>query len=65
VAQPRRLLCPVRAAFLVGGLRAYGSANETVLSAKYDFVWCPEYHRKVLVGLVAERLREIIAEVAG
>jgi putative transposase len=43
----------------------YRSANKTVFSAKYHFVWCPKYRREVLVGPVAERLKEIIAEVAG
>jgi putative transposase len=63
-AQPRRWwsLCPVSpASWWVG----YRSANKTVFSAKYHFVWCPKYRRKVLLGPVAERLKEIIAEVAG
>jgi REP element-mobilizing transposase RayT len=33
----------------------YRSANKTVFSAKYDFVWWPKYRREVLVGPVAER----------
>ena len=29
----------------------------------YHVVWCPKYRRKVLVGKVEERLKELIAEV--
>ena len=44
---------------------AYRSTNETVYSAKYQIVWCPKYRRRVLGGAVGERLRELVAEVAG
>lgn len=30
----------------------------------YHFIWCPRYRRKVLVGPVEARLKELIKEVA-
>ena len=43
---------------------SYRSTNCSVYSAKYHLVWCPKYRRRVLVGGVDARLKEIIAEVA-
>jgi len=40
----------------------YRSTDTTVYSAKYHIIWCPEYRRRVLVGLVKARPKEIIAE---
>ena len=40
----------------------YKSNNNVVYSCKYHVVWCPKYRRKVLVGVVSERLRELIIE---
>ena len=34
-----------------------------MFSAKYHVIWCPKYRRRVLVGPVERRLKEIIAEV--
>lgn len=39
------------------------SNNNVVYACHYHVVWCPKYRRKVLVGDVAERLKEIIHEV--
>ncbi len=39
--------------------------NKTVYSTKYHLIWCPKYRRRVLAGRVEERLKEILAEVAG
>ena len=41
----------------------YRSTNKTVYSAKYHIIWCPKYRRRVLVGRVEVRLKEIILEV--
>jgi REP element-mobilizing transposase RayT len=30
-----------------------------VCEVRYHFVWCPNYRRRVLVGLVAERLAPV------
>lgn len=30
----------------------------------YHFVWCPKYRRKVLQGVIAERLKELLREKA-
>lgn len=38
----------------------YKSNKNIVYSCKYHVVWCPKYRRKVLVGAVEQRLREII-----
>lgn len=42
----------------------YKSNNNIVYSCKYHIIWCPKYRRKILVGLVEERLKEIIRQVA-
>ena len=34
-----------------------------MFSVKYHVIWCPKYRRRVLVGPVERRLKEIIAEV--
>ena len=40
------------------------SNRNIVYSCKYHVVWCPKYRRKVLVGEVGKRLKEIIIEQA-
>lgn len=42
----------------------YKSNNNVVYSCKYHVVWCPKYRRKVLVGNIAECLKELIAQKA-
>lgn len=42
----------------------YKSNNNVVYSCKYHVVWCPKYRRKVLVGSVAQRLKELIEQRA-
>ncbi len=41
----------------------YKSNNNVFYSCKYHVVWCPKYRRKVLVGAVETRLKELIKEV--
>lgn len=41
----------------------YKSNSNVVYSCKYHVVWCPKYRRKVLIGDVEARLKEIIKEV--
>ena len=41
----------------------YKSNNHVVYSCKYHVVWCPKYRRKVLVGEVETRLKEIVTAV--
>jgi len=36
--------------------------NTTVSAVTYHFVFLPRYRRKVLVGAIAERLREVLEE---
>lgn len=38
--------------------------NNVVYSCKYHVVWCPKYRRKVLIGGVDARLKELIMETA-
>jgi putative transposase len=38
----------------------YKSNNNVVYSCKYHVVWRPKYRRKVLVGAISERLKELI-----
>jgi len=40
----------------------YKSNNNTVYSCKYHVVWCPKYRRKVLVGEIETKLKEIMIE---
>ena len=42
----------------------YKSNCNVVYSCKYHVVWCPKYRRKVLVGDIADRLRELIVMTA-
>ncbi|MDK2821958.1 MAG: REP-associated tyrosine transposase, partial [Clostridia bacterium] len=42
----------------------YRHKHTSVSLVNYHFVWCPRYRRKVLVGPVEARLRELIREVA-
>lgn len=42
----------------------YAQNAGAVYSLKYHIVWCPKYRRAVLVGGVADRLRELLAEKA-
>lgn len=43
---------------------AYKSNSNIVYSCKYHIVWCPKYRRKVLVGDVEIRLKELIKQIA-
>lgn len=41
----------------------YKSNNNICYSCKYHIVWCPEYRKKVLIGSVEVRLKEVVQEV--
>ena len=41
----------------------YKSNSNIVYSCKFHVVWCPKYRRKVLVGEVEARLKDIVKEV--
>jgi len=41
----------------------YKSNSNICYSCKYHVVWCPKYRKKVLMGAVEERLKEIAQEV--
>jgi len=38
----------------------YKSNNNIVYNCKYHIVWCPKYRRKVLVGNIEKRLKELL-----
>lgn len=42
---------------------SYKSNNNICYSCKYHIVWCPKYRKKVLVGDVEKRLKEIVRHV--
>ena len=42
----------------------YTANNNIVYSCKYHVVWCPKYRRKLLVGDVEKRLKELLQEKA-
>jgi len=43
---------------------SYKSNRHVLYSCKYHVVFCPKYRRKVLVGGVEKRLKEVIQQVA-
>ena len=40
------------------------SNKQVVFSCKYHVIFCPKYRRKILVGDIEKRLKEIISEVS-
>jgi putative transposase len=43
--------------------KGYSASETSVHFMNYHFVWCPKYRRKVIVGEVESRLKEIIADI--
>lgn len=43
--------------------RKYKSNNNVVYSCKYHVVWCPKYRRKVIVGNIETRLKELVKQI--
>jgi len=39
-------------------------STTTVYNIGYHFIWCPKYRRKVLVGNIADRFRQLLLEKA-
>jgi len=42
----------------------YKSNRNVVYACKYHIIWCPKYRRKVLVGEVEKRLKQLIQQIA-
>lgn len=42
----------------------YKSNNNVVYSCKYHIIWCPKYRRKVLVGEVEVRLKQLVYAIS-
>jgi putative transposase len=40
----------------------YKSSSHVVFNLNYHIIWCPKYRRKVLVGEVETRLKELLYE---
>ena len=40
------------------------TSNKAVDNIGYHLIWCPKYRHKVLVGKVADRLKELLTEKA-
>jgi REP element-mobilizing transposase RayT len=45
-------------------MQKFKSNNNIVYSCKYHMIFCPKYRRKVLIGAIACRLKELITQVA-
>lgn len=41
----------------------YKSNNNIVYSCRYHVVWCPKYRRKVLIGDVKARLKDLVKQI--
>jgi REP element-mobilizing transposase RayT len=39
-------------------------SKTTVYNIAYCLIWCPKYRRKVLVGVIKKRLKELLIEKA-
>lgn len=46
------------------GSNRWTTSNKAVYNIGYHFIWCPKYRRKVLVGDVELRLRQLLLERA-
>lgn len=44
--------------------KRWTTSNKAVYNIGYHLIWCPKYRRKVLVGDVEVRLRELFLERA-
>lgn len=40
----------------------YKTNNNVMYSCKYHVVWCPKYRRKILTGVISDRLKELIMQ---
>lgn len=50
-------------AFLKKALQSYKSGSRTRYDVKYHIVWITKYRKPIMVGPVAERLRELIRQI--
>jgi len=46
------------------GSTRWTHSNTTIYNLGYHIIWCPKYRRKVLVGDIEKRLRELLNEKA-
>jgi putative transposase len=44
--------------------KRWRTSNTSIFNIGYHFIWCPKYRRKVLVGDVAARLKELLYDKA-
>jgi hypothetical protein len=43
-------------------VQAYRSNRNVIFACHYHVVWCPKYRRKLLVGPIEKRLKEIVMQ---
>ena len=48
----------------INGLVSLKSTSHAVYEAKYHLVWCPKYRKRVLVGEVRERVKQLFYRIA-
>jgi len=41
-------------------MKSFKSLSHCQFSCKYHVIWCPKYRRKVLIGTIAVRLKELL-----
>ena len=49
---------------LIYSLVSLKSTSHAVYEAKYHLVWCPKYRKRVLVGEVGERVKQLFYRIA-
>jgi len=49
----------IRSCCIIQYMERWKSGTNCIFNVGYHFIWCPKYRRKVLVGIVAERLKEV------
>ena len=50
--------------YVMNSENSYKSNKNVVYSCKYHIIWCPKYRRKVLVGAIEQRLKELVHQIA-
>lgn len=44
-------------------MQNYRKTSHTTYDCKYDIVWITKYRKRVMVGIIAERVRELIRQI--
>ena len=62
--EKRSMYSPQRGIHWYNKLVMLKSTSHAVYEAKYHLVWCPKYRKRILVGQIRERVRELFFEIA-